>query len=61
MEDASLNGDWSVVRVRYAPQHSLGMRPNPNFGFIYHEGPADAAPQNASASTRDAAVSTGTD
>ena len=60
-EDASPNGDWSVVRVWYAPQRSLGLRANPTFGFIYREGPADAAPQIASASTPDAAVSTGTD
>ena len=42
-EDASANGDWSVVRVWYAPQHSLGLRTNPTFGFIYNEAP-DAAP-----------------
>jgi len=42
-EDVSANGDWSVVRVWYAPQHSLGLRTNPTFGFIYNETP-DAAP-----------------
>jgi hypothetical protein len=43
-EDVSPNGDWSVVRVWYAPQRSLGLRTNPTFGFIYNEAP-DAAPQ----------------
>jgi hypothetical protein len=42
-EDVSPNGDWSVVRVWYAPQHALGLRTNPTFGFIYNEAP-DAAP-----------------
>lgn len=41
--DVSENGDWSVVRVWFAPQHSLGLRTNPTFGFIYNEAP-DAAP-----------------
>jgi surface antigen len=39
-EDASENGDWSVVRVWYGPQRSLGRRANPTFGFIYNEAPA---------------------
>ena len=43
-EDASPNGDWSVVRVWYAPQRSLGLRTNATFGFIYNEAPAHAAP-----------------
>ena len=42
-EDVSANGDWSSVRVWYAPQRSLGMRTNPTFGFIYNEAP-NAAP-----------------
>ncbi|HTU12567.1 MAG TPA: CHAP domain-containing protein [Allosphingosinicella sp.] len=41
--DVSENGDWSNVRVWYAPQGSLGIRTNPVFGFIYNETP-DAAP-----------------
>ena len=36
-EDVSPNGDWSVVRIWYAPQRSLGIRANPAFGFIYNE------------------------
>ncbi len=40
-EDVSANGDWSVVRVWYAPQRSLGLRTNPTFGFIYNEAPGD--------------------
>lgn len=60
-EDVSANGDWSEVRVWYAPQHSLGLRTNPTFGFIYHDAPADAAPAIASASTTDDESSAGTD
>jgi hypothetical protein len=65
-EDASSNGDWSVVRVWYAPQHSLGLRTNPTFGFIYHDGPtgtvpADAAPASDFASVIAAAIPAGTD
>ena len=41
--DVSENGDWSVVRVWYAPQGSLGLRTNATFGFIYNEAP-EAAP-----------------
>ena len=43
-EDVSDNGDWSRVRVWYAPQHSLGLRTNPTFGFIYADAPAERAP-----------------
>jgi len=43
-EDASENGDWSVVRVWYAPQRGLGRRLNPTFGFIYNEPPNAVAP-----------------
>jgi hypothetical protein len=41
-EDVSANGDWSSVRVWYAPQGALGRRTNATFGFIYNETPADA-------------------
>lgn len=34
-EDISEDGDWSNVRVWYAPGKSLGLRANPTFGFIY--------------------------
>ncbi len=37
--DVSEAGDWSSVRVWYAPQGSLGVRANPVFGFIYNEAP----------------------
>lgn len=60
-EDTSPNGDWSVVRVWYAPQHSLGLRTNPTFGFIYHDAPADAAPASDFVSTIAAAIPAGTD
>lgn len=33
--DVSSAGDWSEVRVWYAPTGSLGLRPSPAFGFIY--------------------------
>lgn len=45
--DVSTAGDWSEVRVWYAPQGSLGIRSNPAFGFIYNETP-NAAPAFAS-------------
>ena len=65
-EDVSPNGDWSNVRVWYAPQHSLGLRTNPTYGFIYRDAPADAAPSNAAptsdfAATIAAAIPAGTD
>lgn len=34
-EDISPNGDWTQVRVFYAPTKKLGMRASPTFGFIY--------------------------
>ena len=48
-EDVSAEGDWSEVRVWYAPQRSLGLRANPTAGFIYNEAPAVPALQIASA------------
>ncbi|WP_404479355.1 CHAP domain-containing protein [Novosphingobium sp. BL-52-GroH] len=43
-EDVSEKGDWSNVRVWYAPTHSLGLRASPAFGFIYAPGTQDAEP-----------------
>jgi hypothetical protein len=60
-EDVSANGDWSVVRVWYAPQHSLGLRTNPTFGFIYRDTPANAAPATEFAAAIAAAIPAGTD
>jgi hypothetical protein len=60
-EDVSAAGDWSEVRVWYAPQRSLGLRANPTYGFIYRGNPAEAAPVFAAASTPDAGGSVGTD
>jgi len=60
-EDVSANGDWSQVRVWYAPQHSLGLRTNPTFGFIYADAPAERAPSDDFASTIAAAIPAGTD
>ena len=42
-QDVSPNGDWSMIRVWYAPQGSLGIRANPAFGFIYNEAPEQPA------------------
>lgn len=33
--DVSPAGDWSEVRVWFAPSNALGTRENPTFGFIY--------------------------
>ncbi|MFS0851277.1 CHAP domain-containing protein [Novosphingobium panipatense] len=37
-EDVSTKGDWSSVRVWYAPTRSLGLRASPAHGFIYAPG-----------------------
>lgn len=60
-EDASPNGDWSVVRVWYAPQHSLGLRTNPTFGFISRDAPPAAAPSEDFVAAIAAAIPAGTD
>jgi hypothetical protein len=39
-EDVSEKGDWSEVRVWYAPIHGLGLRATPAYGFIYNDAPA---------------------
>ena len=44
--DVSNAGDWSMVRVWYAPIGDLGLRANPVQGFIYADGEA-GAPNNA--------------
>ncbi|MBT0668262.1 CHAP domain-containing protein [Novosphingobium profundi] len=36
-EDVSDAGDWSEVRIWFAPTASLGSRHNPVYGFIYPE------------------------
>ena len=60
-EDVSPNGDWSQVRVWYAPQGSLGIRANPTFGFIYNETPRETAPSAIPPMTIAAAAMAGTD
>jgi len=60
-EDTSANGDWSQVRVWYAPQHSLGIRTNATFGFIYPGADGDAAPATTAGSVLDDPEPTGTD
>jgi surface antigen len=39
--DVSPNGDWSAVRVWYAPLKGLGTSVYPLNGFIYQDGPAN--------------------
>lgn len=41
--DVSAKGDWSEVRVWFAPTGSLGLRPSPTFGFIYPTGTVTAS------------------
>lgn len=36
--DVSAAGDWSAVRIWYAPIGELGLRANPAHGFIYSDG-----------------------
>jgi surface antigen len=36
--DVSAAGDWSQVRIWYAPIRDLGLRTNPAHGFIYTDG-----------------------
>ena len=42
--DVSARGDWSMVRVWYAPIGDLGLRTNPVQGFIYADGAPKSAP-----------------
>jgi surface antigen len=39
--DASAAGDWSQVKVWYAPIHGLGIKSYPVYGFVYGDKPAD--------------------
>lgn len=48
-EDVSAAGDWSEVRVWFAPTRSLGLRSSPAYGFIY-AGKADDEPSLATSS-----------
>lgn len=41
-EDVSPAGDWSAVRVWFAPIDALGGRENPVYGFIYNAPPEPA-------------------
>ena len=45
--DVSAAGDWSQVRVWYAPQGGLGTSSYPTDGFIYADGTPDADPSPA--------------
>jgi len=46
-EDVSEAGDWSEVRVWYAPIGALGARTNPVFGFIYGDAPDEPDSETA--------------
>ncbi len=52
--DVSDAGDWSEVRVWYAPSDALGSRTNPTYGFIY-----DHAPEAPDASETPATLDSG--
>ncbi len=52
--DVSSAGDWSAVRVWYAPTRSLGLRPSAAKGFIY---PRAAAPGTQTASAAGVSIS----
>jgi surface antigen len=39
--DTSPAGDWSQVKVWYAPIHGLGIKSYPVYGFVYADKPAD--------------------
>lgn len=47
--DVSAAGDWSEVRVWYAPTRSLGLRPSTARGFIYPRGDATIAASSIAA------------
>lgn len=65
VEDASTDGDWSEVRVWYAPANAMGARLNPVSGFIYAPTDGNAPDADAgttlAASTQIAAATPGTD
>lgn len=41
--DASASGDWSKVKVWYAPLKDVGIKAYPVYGFIYKDGQGDRA------------------
>ncbi len=47
--DVSAAGDWSEVRVWYAPTRSVGLRASPAEGFIYPRSQTASAASEASA------------
>ena len=46
-EGVSVAGDWSSVRVWFAPSGGLGGRTNPTYGFIYANASAATASPGA--------------
>jgi surface antigen len=57
--DVSTAGDWSQVKVWYAPQHDLGTSSYPTNGFIYADGAPMAEPTAAPAPLVMASADTG--
>lgn len=56
-EDVSAQGDWSQVRVWYAPIGGLGLRATPAYGFIYpHSAHDDEGASIADAGTNSATI-----
>jgi len=53
-EDVSTAGDWSQVRVWYAPSAGMGLRSNATFGFIYSQ--RSTAPQHTELAQNDAGL-----
>ena len=52
VEDASAAGDWSKVKVWFAPLHDLGTHAYPVYGFIYGGKVAKAALEDVAAAAR---------
>lgn len=57
--DVSAAGDWSEVRIWYAPSGSLGLRSNRVSGFIYPEAPHENSGGSIQLANADMAVTAG--
>jgi surface antigen len=56
--DVSAAGDWSEVKVWYAPVGGLGTRAYPVYGFVYNDKPMPAMQMASAAPASDAASPT---
>lgn len=52
--DVSPDGDWSQVRVWYAPSHALGLRSCPTYGFILPARPGHLPAESGEVADADA-------